>query len=413
MRMHRYSTLTPLLVGAVLGWLPSNAHAQEGSPTPAPSGTPSSTQPAATPNPTVDADKADKKAEDGDKPEEKKEEGKQNARLAPGGIVSTGTRFPLGMTIVLDNTIGMGTFVPGITQQPNWGTAVTLRPNFSIPKVDFLPRMVLSGSIDFFINNWLPAFNNGEALERQLRVSDPGLSLIFPGLIQEKVTGIGVTGILNTRMPLSVQSRFNNSLGSVAAAMQASWSSPETPVGVFTVQYTPSVRFNNYSKPFATFPCNDPALFALDTRPSNPSTGIEDLPAYVGRQEEILPDGTCRLAGRQSVASLSNSATLDWSFGDHSIYVSAAWANVFLRPLESNPDLASSFASGQNFTESNSGSIGYNYSVPSDLRMQLNVGLSSSQPAYDAQGRLRFPFFDFVTPANNFTSLFFDVTLAL
>jgi hypothetical protein len=51
--------------------------------------------------------------------------------------------------------------------------------------------------------------------------------------------------------------------------------------------------------------------------------------------------------------------------------------------------------------------------VPVDFQMFVSAGVASGQPAYGLNGDLRFPFYDFRTPGNNFSAAFFDFTIGI
>ena len=123
---------------------------------------PPATAPSSTP--TAEGDKADEKDDakkdddqkgDAKPDDDKKEGGSVNARLAPGGVVTGGSSFPLHIQATLDNSLGNAIFAPGYQQQVVWGTSLSLRMSASLPKADWAPRMLLSGGTDFSINNLL------------------------------------------------------------------------------------------------------------------------------------------------------------------------------------------------------------------------------------------------------------------
>ncbi len=390
--------LTVILLSAVFCALPAQAQ---------------SAPPAAS-----DDKEAEAKAADGEQPkaEEKKEDGPVNARLAPGGVVAGSSSFPLHIQATLDNTIGNGILAPGFQQQTVLGTSVNIRPSAMLPRPDWAPRMILLGSIDFSVLNWLPEFSNFTAYDRQIWVGDAVAGLILPGIYTEEFTGIGVSLIFSGRAPVSLFSRQQNLLTNLGGSAQFMWNSPETPVGSFFVQYTPSARFSVYSQPGATVPCSAPSPLARNVTSADPIDGLTDLPVAYGREEQILPNGECILPGRQPMASIGNSMATGWSTADgsHTVSLGMGWTHTFLRPLKNDPALQSLFASGQNFQEGSSGSLSYTYTVPVDFRLFLTAGVFSQQlSAYNAQGQILFPIYDFVTPANNYSSFFFDVTVGI
>jgi len=350
------------------------------------------------------------------KDEEKKEEPALNARLAPGGVVAGASTFPLGLQITINNSLGNGLLAPGLQQQVFLGTSVNIRPSVRIAKTDFTPMMIVLGSFDFSVNNWVPEFSNFTAYDRQIWVGDAVAGVILPGIFKEQFTGIGMSLILSGRAPLSMFSRQQNLLTNLGGAAQFMWGSPDTPIGSFFVQYTPSARFSLYTQPGATIPCSAPPTAQRAVTSADPIDGLAELPLAYGREEQVLPNGECVLPGRQPMATVGNSVATGWSTSDgaHNVTVSAGWTMLFLRPLKSAPELSSPFASGQNFNESSSGSLSYTYTVPVDYRLFITAGVFSQQlSAYNSQGQILFPIYDFVTPANNFSSFFFDVTIGI
>ena len=378
--------------------------------TPSAAPTPTANAPAAGSTPAATASAEAKK------PEEKKDAPQQNARLAPGGVVGGGNRFPLRLTAVLDNFVGNGLLAPGYQRQPNFGTSLTLRPSAALPKLDWAPRMIAAMSVDFSVANWLPAATNfASVYDRQVRVSDPALALILPAVFTEEFTKISVSPVLSVRLPLSITSRQQNLIVNAGGSAQMMWMSPETPVGGFFVQYTPGARVSAFSEVGPTMPCDAPAQYGLPLPSGDPVNGLDDLPLVMARTTEVLPNGECIISGRQTVASISNSVAGGWNTNDgtHNVTLSLGVAHGLLRSLATNDALHSPFSSGQNFIETSSGSLSYTYTVPVDFQMFLTAGLASQQPAFTAAGDLRFPLYDFFTPANNFSAAFFDVTVGI
>jgi hypothetical protein len=402
-------SFAPLILWTLL--VAAAAHAQQA---PAPSSpAPDASQ---TPAPSTDANAASPEGTASATTTTTTQAAPTNARLAAGGVVTGGGSFPLHLQVTLDNFVGNGVLAPGYQAQPNVGTSVNLRPTAVLPRFENMPRMILSMSLDFSVNNWLPAFTNTSVMERQILVGDPSIALILPGIFREEVTGIGVSLVASARAPLSMTSRQQNLVTNVGGAAQFMWASPETPVGTFFVQYTPSVRLAVYSQPAATMPCDVPQPYVTPKPSANPANGVDDLPLVQPRAAELLPSGECILAGRQPMGSINNSTASGWSTtdGTHNVTLALSWSLGFLRPLTSAPELASPFSSGQNFNENSSGSLSYTYTVPTDFPFFITTGVFSSQPVWSANGKTpRFPVWDFFTPANNFSAAFFDVTVGI
>lgn len=303
--------------------------------------------------------------------------------------------------------------VPGSNgmMQPNLSTSLSLSPSASIPKLaDWMPKMSVGGSMSFSIENWFPAYGNGGVYDRQIRMSDFGLSLRMPGLFKEEVTGISMSPSLSTSIPLSITSRFQNKITSLGGNLGFGWRGPEWEYGQIGVNYSAGLRGNFYSQEASTIPCE--AGVSLASSVENPLEN-GDLPLQYAREAETADNGECVLRGRQGLASFNNNVGASWSLGDHSVSTSLSWNLGFLRPLSSSPELSSEYATGQNFNENWSGNLSYSYKIPVDWDMSVSAGIGSSQSVFDRQGNLRFPFFDFFHPANGFSSAFVDLSVGI
>lgn len=353
-----------------------------------------------------------------DKATEKKEEKGEtkpavvNARLAPGGVLAADEdSFPLHAQATLDTFAGQGFYAHGFQAQPLLGSSLSVRMSAQLPKV-FDKALRLSAGTDFSVANWLAAYTNSGVYERQVRVSDFSVGLIVPAAFTEEFTGISATPVLSLRLPLSINSRHTSLLTSAGGSVTVSWNSPETPVGSFNVQYVPSVRGNIYTQVVSSIPCE--ARVQENELVANPLEAGHTPLAY-GVESAVLENGECALAGRQGLVSVGNSGSLSWMLAEHSVSVSLGHTIGFLRELGPLPPGASvsEHASAQNFRETTSGSLSYTYSVPVDFSLQLTAGIASQQAPYTPTGQLRFPFYDFLTPANNFSAAFFDVTVGI
>jgi hypothetical protein len=91
-----------------------------------------------------------------------------------------------------------------------------------------------------------------------------------------------------------------------------------------------------------------------------------------------------------------------------------------LQGIRTDPSLSSPYASGQNFNENMSGNVAYSYSfdklVGFPLGISAGVGTSGSTYRYNedtGEFELRFPFYDFYTPANGYSAAFVDLSVGL
>ncbi len=126
-------------------------------------------------------------------------------------------RSPFGFTVSFSEQVGAGTFVADeFARTPTIGSFLMLQPSyrFSVAK---LP-MAVSVRQNLFLEHTRPDNMNG----RRFSPMDTQVSLVFPGLYTEKVTGITLTAILRYSIPISYESRFANSLGTPGAMVNLS-----------------------------------------------------------------------------------------------------------------------------------------------------------------------------------------------
>jgi hypothetical protein len=316
-------------------------------------------------------------------------------------------------------------------QQPNLQTSLSLSPSASIPKLaDWAPKMSLGGSFSLSVNNWLPAYQNNGAYERQVRMSDLGVTLGFPGLIpEEDFTGIKTNVSLGSSVPLSITSRHQNKITNLNAGVSFGWSTEkitgaDSPWGSINLSYAPRVNFNFYSQPSTTVPCISDVTVAGVTQ--DPLAANDIILAYGRGQEEILANGECVRPGRQNMASIGNSLGASWNLNEHSVSARVGWSIAFLRDLSTNPALSSPNASGQNFNENMNGSLSYSYDFSKlvGFDLGLSAGISSGGPVFVYQTERdgdpnagyyvpNFPFYDLFYPSSGATSAFLDLSVGL
>lgn len=328
-------------------------------------------------------------------------------------------KFPLHANASLSNSFGNGLIAPigpldAYQPQPNWSSSLSLGGNAGLPKVDFLPKMSLSAGVSFSVNNWIPAYSNGGAYDRAVRASDINLGLGMPGAFTEDFTKIKVGLSFSGRIPTSITSRQQNLFTALGASIPVGWSSEEFPWGQIGVTYSLGGRVSLYTADAPTIGCE--AAVSLGSVVTNPLEN-GDLPLAYGREAEVGPNGECLLRGRQGVASLSNNLGASWSLQGHSVGASLGWSVGFLRPISNRPELRSEFATSQNFNESVNGNLSYSYEIPVDFPLSVSAGIGSGQSPYrvndEGKQELVNPFFDFFTPANNYSAAFVDVSIGI
>ena len=342
---------------------------------------------------------------------------KKALHAADEGEVST---FPLSMNASLGTSVGMGTFVPSAKFNPSLRNSLSLNPSFSIPVPDGMPKLSLSGGINFGIEWATSQRQSTVAYNRIVRVSDFSMTLGAGKLYKESFTGITVGGNLTGFVPISLASRAAGRWLFGVGGLSFRWSTPELgPIGKINFGYSPKMALRGYGEVATTIPCESAAL-ALPSG-LNAGTGVEQSLVSFRRVEQ-LPNGKCILAGRQSLATQSNGFSVSWSQGNHSLSANFAYNITFLRPLSKGLP-SSENASSQDFMESTSGGFSYTYNVPIEQNLSITAGMGSGYGVQGMDGSLRLPFYDlvsffgpfggFVGAANNNTTAYVSVSAGI
>lgn len=333
--------------------------------------------------------------------------------------------FPLSASANLSNALGSGWLGAGYTQNPYFSQTLTPSLSYKLPKADYLPTMAVSTRMDVSVQ-WI-SNHFSETYDRVPRTSDLFGTLSFPGFYKEEITGVKLSGSLGVRAPLSLLSRRWNVLGSLSGGGSVGWSTahledmvPEW-LGDFSLTYAPNVSVSGHTSPNPSLPCDGAALGADAVRFGNAAENLDRVPLVITREGEINVNGECIIPGRRVIGGFSHSLSAGWSHGKHSVGASFGLIYQLLAPLSSAPELSSPFATAQNWSELSTGSLSYTYSVPMesfdlpmDTSLALTAGVSSFQPSYHLDGKnLRFPFWDFVTPQNNFSAAFVAIDVGI
>jgi len=372
-----------------------------------------------------------------DRSDKEKAAANLNPALQPGGVVATASSFPLRITMSATQSVGSGTFSPGYSAVPSFATNMTFRPSYVLPQLfDWQPRMILNGAMALDIE-WASSSVGtvaASATDRQLRVGDPAIGLIFPGLINLSFMNTSITPIVRAIAPLSVSSRFNNRLVGFGGGAQAMYSQGLGAFGNIALIYSPSASGWTFTDDAPTVRCGESlnaggGLFGS----ANPTDASTDYPLAIARPEEFTDDaGNCKVRGRQIIGSMVNSFAASYSIGDptggnHNVAISAGSWHSFFRPLADRPELRGEYAAPQsyvNFAEWSFGDISYSYSLPIETSVTITGGITSLQPMWTnsadpltGQVLPRLPWFDLVIlsgrGSNNFTSGYLNLTVAL
>jgi hypothetical protein len=333
--------------------------------------------------------------------------------------------FPVHGSLEVDNAFGgswlvsIGSLAPNVyAPAGSWRTI--LRPLFSLttPRRGWWPPTTLRTR--FGVGVQWPLGPYQQIFNAVPRLSDWGTTLSMPRVLRERVTNISVTPVAMTSLPLSLRSRMEGRLATVGGRVEIQWDTTALPLsdvwGDVGVSLAPSVSAPFYALSPAAVRCGSPSGSAgiVQLNPTgDPSQRLEDQAIVVPRAEYDAVSGECIRPGRQTLGSYALPLRVEWFLAGHSVAATLTFGGAFLRPI-SSPELTQDFSSGQAFTQATRGSLAYRYRLPFTAlgfdipgAASIAVGTTSIQPAWTADGKyLRFPFWDFISPQNNFSAAF-------
>jgi hypothetical protein len=313
-----------------------------------------------------------------------------------GGDAAKKPPLPLHVNISLTESVGSGTFV-ATPWNPTLSTTLTLTPIIGWQGYTLL--MNQSYGLEHTPSDSTTTANQVEMSDLSMLARYTRFAFFDGGLLVLPTVGYQV--------PLSMQSRQNGSLGTAVAGLRNIFNLSDQGLSLYAAANTgyallvPSManRFlDNEARPL-----QDRSLGALTPVTCNPRNQLE-LQNY-GCNEGLLPSLWRWGAG-------IGGAWFGFD-GAVSVNVDLNYGQAF--SVRTGPDdafKAESAIGGLVPRQSTSGNIAVSY-VPQSW-LFFTVGASSQQGALTADGKgLRFPFWDFVSPYNNFSSLYFDTTISL
>lgn len=327
-------------------------------------------------------------------------------------FAATHRDFEMGGTAQLSSAIGIGTFVLGSGNMPSVSSTLNLSPYMNLPSVFGLPATTVSANLSL-ATSWIQPYNALTSKPGEMRLSDLIMSLSMPNALTLSPLKLSLTPTLNVVVPTSKSSLAWNRLMGVGMSLPVSLTT-----GDFSFSYIPLVTGFLYSQNTATVPCEgvtDVVGSGSVMNPNQPNFAIEDyvVSSFNFRESERLGDGRCMIRGRQTLAIIKNSLMGQWEKGSHRIQIMVGISNSFLRPLEASSKLTSENAWSPNTQAGTAAQILYQYKIPVEFSLFATAGIASQQSIYTPDGNIRFPFFDFTTPGNNYTEVFINMTVGI
>ena len=321
------------------------------------------------------------------------------------------TNFNVSST--LSNSMGIGTFVSGYSKIPQLTSSLSLSPEYQLPAIGQLPPMSLYADASLGLW-WLDSYYTSQAeVNNRFTLTDLSLGLSAPKIVDFKNINLSLSPYIESIFPLSKSSQSLNRYVGVSLGFSLAYK-----ISDVTFSYSPSFSTWAYGNAAITAPCREAGSKNNLPPVINPQNIDFDLDQYLQQltmepSQVVNSNGLCQVAGRQSVGVLVNSAKIKWAKKGHTVSVGFGWYINFLRPLADRPDLRGEYASNQQFTEATLGKIAYSYKIPVDFDLSIGVGVISYQAMFSKQGKINFPFFDFVTPGKNQTEFYLNLTAGI
>lgn len=308
-----------------------------------------------------------------------------------------------GSSVELGTYIGSGSFYSGAYHDPYVSTSLYVRPT-----LDLGTRFKLAASARLYAEEefTLPDNPNG----RRFSPYDAWLSLVARNLHTFDAPKLVVGGVLRAILPISYESRYANLLVGLAIGptftREFDFGRDPAPERRFKLSLTFIELFTKY-------------LRSRDIRGNGPgaSSGCQ------GTGSAGLRPGSVAVSAEGPAVGSSDTCggPVNSSFGLRHAFVAALARDklsLSLTLLIDNSflyEVPRDAATSQNAVDQGRsdltwGVVAVSYAITDHF--SANLGLSSLQPALDAQSKnLRFPFFDFSgANANNYTQVFVSLT---
>jgi hypothetical protein len=284
--------------------------------------------------------------------------------------------------VSLTSAIGTGSFVSSeFSDDPYFSQSLALEPRFLLAE-----QLFFGARFDMECELTEP----NSPSTRRCSPSDLSLSFSALNLLRDPWLNGQVRGGLSLYLPTSLESRFNNTVVNLRASTGYSArffdERLQVSLGVGLQKYLPTQI----------------------TR--GPDAGNADFPLILSRQSAIS-DGAAGSGGRLNDNwALSSSFFVGWQFFDQlSATISFGVYNYFRFTVPE--DFSDPALSRTGRVDLTSGSLEVSYRLFDNLA--FDFGVVSTQPAMTADNSsLRFPFYDFISPANNYTRWYLTAHLS-
>jgi hypothetical protein len=278
--------------------------------------------------------------------------------------ISHANTADFGVTLGLSNKVGIGTFLPRADAKNLLVSTLALTPFIISKKLYNDKKLKLSAEQNLDIK-WLSATQTSASTA----IDDLYLRASIKNALAWPDAHFAVTPTLETEIPFSQSSR---DIGRLFA------------MGLNTALIFTFDNFNINLKPSFTGYFNN-------------------TPEKKNLCDSANSSEHCSLVNRQLQQRIKNTLSATYALRNHSFMLSFRSYHDFLRQLAPKEYLG---PEGGNLKIATQGTLEYVYTMPISFPLTLTIGLSSNQPWRNNRGQINFPFFDFFTPANNYSKIY-------
>lgn len=329
---------------------------------------------------------------------------------APTTTVSTSTRPPPNATpeqlasetgfhmgVGLDNSVGQGTFV-NPAYYAYVGSRLELAPSYSFT----LLGKKLAASAGAGIGWEFTPPDNDNA--RRYSWSDLRLGISAPAIYKEKFTGVSISPSLGYSIPLTLESWTAGSLGNLSLSASLS----RTFIEKLHTRLGFSVVKGFFGQPYS----------GISSAYASQRDAAGNL-IYICRENAAY----CAAAGNNTQWRIGANAGVSYNFSDRlsasvSYGISKGYKTAATdvvdeytpKAVDSNGNPVAKVGMGQ--SDNQSGSIGVDYSITDIFSVSANLGNAGPIKTKDNKA-FRFPFFNFLGPADGTTQFSVGVSASL
>ena len=303
---------------------------------------------------------------------------------------------PVHISTSLTNSLGSGTFNMN-PSNPTFGTTLTVSPFLAYGP--WFVNVTERASIE-----WTQ--DDGATYSNQISLSDLQASVRYTPL---RLPDLNLVSNVNLAysLPLSLASRAVGSAGAVSSGATVAWAAPSVGFGAYGrlsggwTFLVPALAARYASQPVA--PYQDRSLGQVSPVACNPRNDVEV-------QNYVCTDGSLPSVARWGIGLGANQMVLS---DQVQLSLDLTYGQGF--SVRTGPDdtyTADNAVAGLVPRQNTSANLSATWSPMQWLN--LTAGVFSGQPLFGADGSTpRFPLWDFVSPYNNFSSLYVDLTATL